>query len=129
RVVGQDGKPLSVTRVNLDHTKLAAAEDGSLTLHLRHSYGRQDLRGDRAARALATLLARANGGGGSTGKIADAAELIADAGDPQRAIVRVAREAERRTGDFEERAAAVARGPHARTFGEAMEAQMVIQAR
>ncbi len=45
------------------------------------------------------------------------------------AIASVAAQAARRAGDFEERAAEFARGPHARTFGEALEQQIEIQKR
>lgn len=126
-VVGEDGKALRVMASNLDHTKILSDDDGAFRLHLRHSYGHQLLAGDRAARALATLLARANRGGGSTAAITSAAELIADAGDPHRAIALVAREAERRTGDFDEYAAEMVRAPKARTIVEAVRAQQALQ--
>ena len=61
--------------------------------------------------------------------INDAAEMIADAGDPRSAIAFVAREAERRAGNFEEWASDVARGPHAATLAEFFRAQMKLQMR
>jgi hypothetical protein len=121
KIIGEDGKALRVTRSNLDHTRLVA-DESSLRLMLKHSYGRQQLTGDRAVRALSTLLLHVNRGGGSTNTIADAAEMIADAGDPQRTIAEVAREAERRAGDFEERSAEYARAPRGRTMAEALRA-------
>jgi hypothetical protein len=128
-VVGEDGKALRVMASNLDHTKIIFDDDGAFRLHLRHSYGHQVLTGARATRALATLLARANRGGGSTSTIRAASEMIADAGDPRRAIECVAREAQHRTGDFEEYAAEVARAPRARTMVEAYRALREIQGR
>jgi len=128
-VIGENGKALRVTSSNLDYTRLEVDDAGEMKLHLRHSYGRQDVTGDRAWRALATLLARANRGGASTGTINDAAEMIADAGDPRQTIALVAREAERRAGDFEEYAADVARGGRGRTFTEAFRAQQALQRR
>jgi hypothetical protein len=129
RVIGEHGKVLDVTRENLDHTHIVAEADGAVRLHLRHSYGSQDLTGDRAGRALATLMLRVNRHGSLSGSIADAANFIADAGDPRRALAAVARESERRAGDFEERAAAIARGAHGRTMAEAVDAQMQLQVR
>jgi hypothetical protein len=124
KVVGQDGKRLDVTQANLDHTKLIADADGPMRLQLRHSYGRQELTGDRATRALSTLLARVNGGGGLSGTIMDATELIAESGDPRRTIAAIAREAERRTGNFEERSAEFARAPRGKTVGQLLRDNM-----
>lgn len=118
KVVGEDGKPLRVSATNLDHTRIVVESD-ALRLHLRHSYGTQELTGDRAKRALAMLLARVNRGGATTGKIRDASSFIANAGDPVRAIEAIARDAERRTGNFEERAAALVRAPRGRTIDAA----------
>jgi hypothetical protein len=126
-VAGHDGKPLRVTMANLDHTRVVVDGDEPLRLHLRHSYGRQDLTGDRATRALGTLLTRVNQIGGSKDMIANAAEVIAEAGDPGRAIAVIAREAERRTGDFEKVAAKVVGAPRAVSITEAMRAQRMIQ--
>jgi len=97
-VAGQDGKLLRVTMANLDQTKIAADGDEPLRLYLTHRDGHQELTGDRATRVLGTLLARVNQAGGSKETIADAAELIADAGDPRAALAVVAGEAERRAG-------------------------------
>jgi hypothetical protein len=127
RVIGQDGKRLDVTRGNLEHTQLVAEDDGFIRLRLRHSYGRQELSGDRARRALASLLARVNRGGALGSTVREASEFIADSGTPSRALAAIAREAERRVGDFEERAAEIARGPRGRTIGEALDDQLRIQ--
>jgi hypothetical protein len=98
-VAGQGGKPLRVTTANLDRTKIVIDANEPVRLHLTHRSGREEMTGDRATRALATLLARVNQAGGSKETIADAVELIADAGDPRRALAVVASEAQRRTGD------------------------------
>src|SRR5262249_21359723 len=50
----------------------------------------------------------------------DASTFIADAGDPAKAIGRIAAIARRRTGNYEELSAAVARGAHGRTIAEAL---------
>jgi hypothetical protein len=128
-VVGDAGRPLRVTHANLNHTTLAVDEDGAIRLRLRHEYGRQELTGERATRAIASILARANRTGGSASKVNAAVQLIADAGDPQRAIERVARESQRRIGDFEELAAEVRRGPRGKTIGEVIAAQERFQRR
>src|SRR5262249_41045364 len=96
KLAGQGGEPLRVTMSNLEHTKFIANFDGSLQLDLTHSGGRQELTGDRATRALATLLAGVNQTGGSKETITAAVDMIADAGGPRSAIELVAREAERR---------------------------------
>jgi hypothetical protein len=127
RVIGEHGEALGVTRANLEHIGVSVDGTDGLHLKLRHSYGRQDLTGDRAARALSTLLVRANIGGGSAGNIREAAHLIAEAGAPLRAIERVAEEAERLTGNFEERSQEFARGPRARTIGEFIRSQNLRQ--
>jgi len=97
KVTGASGELLRVTMWNLEHSKFIANYDGSLQLDLTHSGGRQELTGDRATRALGTLLARLNQAGGAKETITAAADLIADAGDPRSAIALIAREAERRT--------------------------------
>src|SRR6202000_3111578 len=43
KVVGDDGKPLRVTRRDLAHTSIVGGADDVLRLRLRHSYGTQDL--------------------------------------------------------------------------------------
>lgn len=126
KVVGTDGKVLHVVRTDLDHTRLNA-DDSTLRLWLKHRGGHAELDGDRARRALATLLAPINRGGGSMSTVGDAAALIATAGDAARAIQTVAREAERRTGAFEERSAAFARGPRGRTLTEAVQSNMTMK--
>src|SRR5262249_55647239 len=106
-----------VTLAGLDHTRIVPS-DGPLRLELRHTYGRQELEGDRAIRALSTLLLRVNRGGGSIGTIQDAATLIADARDPRRAIASVASLAQTRTANFEARSREFARGLRAKTLSE-----------
>src|SRR4029453_896070 len=106
---------------------IAVDVDGSLALDLRHSYGRQHLTGDRAARALSTLMVEANRSGASRSSVRDAVDLITTAGDPIQAAMLVACEAARRSGDFEQRAAAYARGARGRTMGEAFKAQMELE--
>ena len=124
RLVGDNGKPL---QANLEHTRFTADENEPIHLHLRHGYGRVELVGDRAARALSTLLAYVNRSGGSAGAVKGASTFIADAGDPTRAIRSIAASARRRTGNYEEIAAAVARGAHGRTIAEVMAHQGEIQ--
>jgi hypothetical protein len=85
-----------------------------------------ELVGDRAARALSTLLAFVNRSGGSAGAVKDAAAFIADAGDPAQAIRSIAVTARRRTGNYEQIAARLARGPHGRTIAEVMAQQAEI---
>jgi hypothetical protein len=129
RVIGEEGKPLRVTRANLEHSRLALTDDGELSFHLRHQGGHQDLQGDRAARAASSVLAAINRGGASMAGVRNASALIADAGDPMRAIAIVAADAAERAGDFEERAAEFARGPRGRTLGEAIGKQLEMQQR
>jgi hypothetical protein len=129
RVVGDDGKPFRVVGADLDHTKVIAQPDEPLRLMLKHSYGRQELAGDRATRALATILAHVNRGGGSSGTVRDAAVLIADAGDPARAIARIASEQAARTSHFETRAAAFARATPGRSMADVMRKNMERQQR
>jgi hypothetical protein len=120
RLIGDNGKPL---QANLEHTRFTVLPGESIHLHLRHAYGRVDLVGDRAARALATLLTFVNRTGGSAGAVKDASTFIADAGDSAKAMALIGADAERRTGDFEERAAQVARGPRGKTIGEVFASQ------
>jgi hypothetical protein len=128
-VIGGDGKPLRVTGQNLEHTHIIADGGDPIELRLRHSYGHQTLVGDRATRALSTLLAHANRRGGMSGTIRSAAELIADAGGPRAAITRIARESERRAEGYEELAAAIARGPRGRTIEAAAASQYELSRR
>ena len=120
RIIDENGKPLLP---DFEHTRFTATPGESIHLHLRHGYGRVELVGDRAARALATMLAFVNRSGGSATAVNDASTLIADAGDPAKAMALIAAEAHRRTGDYEERAAQVARGPRGRTIAEVMASQ------
>ena len=102
RVVGQDGKPLKVFRADLEHTRLLGDPDDPFRLMLKHSYGRQELTGDVARRAMGALLAGVNGMGASSGRVRDAVSLVADAGSPQLAAATIAAEAARRSGNFDE---------------------------
>jgi hypothetical protein len=128
-VAGEMGKALHVTHANLNHTTLAIDDDGQWRLKLRHELGRQELTGERATRAVASILARANSGGGRTSTVKDAVGFITEAGDPERAIHDIARESQRRIGDFEEIAAAVRRGARGKTIGEVIRAQAKLGAR
>lgn len=103
RVSGQDGKPLKVFRNDLEHMKLLGGEgDDPYRFLLKHSYGRQELSGEPARRALGALLARVNRVGASGDTVRDATAIVVDAGAPERAVAALAREAARRTGDWEE---------------------------
>lgn len=94
-VLGTNGRVLRVSSAHLDHTTFGTDDDGSLRLSLRHSYWREELTGERARRALATLLVHANRSGARRRTISAAAEFIADAGDPSHAIALVSRESKR----------------------------------
>jgi hypothetical protein len=94
-VVGENGKPLSVSRAHLDHSRIVARPGEPVRLVLQHFTGIQELAGDRATRALSTLLARVNGAGGSAKTVSEAATMIADAGDPDSVIRRVADQSQR----------------------------------
>jgi len=120
KIVGESGRPLVP---NLEHTRFTAIPGEPIHLHVRLAYGRLELAGDRATRALSTLLAFVNRGGGSAGSVRDASTFIADAGNPAKAIALIAADAQRRTGDYEEQAARVARGPRGRTIAEVLESQ------
>lgn len=111
RVVGPEGKVLRVFRADLEHTRLVeGTSDDPWRLQLRHSYGRVELEGERARRALGTILARVNRGGASGTTVRDATTVLADAGSPQGVVNQVAKEASRRAGDFDEAYAAYQRG-------------------
>jgi hypothetical protein len=125
---GQD-KPLRVSRENLEHTHWSLDESGTLHLNLRHLGGHAEFSGDRASRVLATLLAGANAGGGTSRAVDSAVQIITDAGDPHRAFASVTAEANRLAEGFEERAADFVRAPRARTMRAAMEAQLEKQRR
>lgn len=129
RIVGEDGKPIRVTRANLEHSRLTVSDGDELAFHVQHLGGHEDLRGDRAVRAAASILAAVNRGGASMRGVQRASAFIADAGDPVGAVAAVTVEAGKRSGDFEERAAEFARGPHARTLGEALNRRMQIDLR
>jgi hypothetical protein len=112
RVVGDDGKVLRVYRADLDHTRLTAGEEGAdpWRLHLKHSYGRVELQGQRARRALGAILARVNRGGAASGTVRDATSLLADAGAPEQVARMVAGVAKARAGNFAAEYAAYQRG-------------------
>jgi hypothetical protein len=129
KVVGEDGKALDVTIDNLEHTRLMVGDDGKLRVALRHSYGQQELTGDRARRAMATLLARINRSGALADSVTDAVEFMTVVGGPDKTIAAIAAESRRRAGDFEELSALARRAPTARTVREAIAAQMEIQQR
>lgn len=120
RIVGDNGKPLIP---HLEHTRFTALPGEPIHLYLRHAYGRTELTGDRAERALATLLAFVNRNGGSAAAVTDAAAFIGEAGEPANAIALIAADTEKRTGDYEARAAAVARGARGGTIREVIKAQ------
>ncbi|HYC52141.1 MAG TPA: hypothetical protein VEB19_13585 [Gemmatimonadaceae bacterium] len=111
RIAGQDGKLLRVTRANLEHAQLQAADgDDPWRLQVRHSYGKQELTGEVARRALGALLANVNRGGATQGTVQDATTIIADAGSPAAVSRMVAGESRKRSGDFAERWKAYERG-------------------
>jgi hypothetical protein len=129
KVAAGQGKPLRVSRENLEHTHWSVDENDVLRLNLRHLGGHADFEGDRAARVLATLLAGANSGGGTPRAVDNAVQLIAEAGDPRRALATITSEANRLGEGFEERAAEFVRAPRGRTIRAAMEAQLERQRR
>ena len=111
RVVGEDGNVLRVVAADMQHVRLLGHDgDDPFRLVLKHSYGRQELTGDRARRALGALLARSNGRGARSETVITAASLIADAGGPERAAVGIAKAAAPLSQAFEERWAAFQRG-------------------
>ncbi|MEX2177302.1 MAG: hypothetical protein WD801_01235 [Gemmatimonadaceae bacterium] len=111
KVIGNDDKMLRVFRADLDHTELLAGEEEDpWRLRLRHSYGTQELGGERARRALGVILARVNRAGAAAGTVRDATGIIADAGDPERVPAIVAKVARQRAGDFAEEYRAYQRG-------------------
>jgi hypothetical protein len=129
KVATGHGKPLRISRENLEHTHWSLDGNGTLQLSLRHLGGHVDFSGDRAARVLATLLVGANSGGGTSRSVDGAVQLITEAGDPHRAFAMVTAEANRLADGFEERAADFIRAPRGRTIRAAMEAQLEKQRR
>ena len=110
-VIGQDGKLLRVTRANMEHTQLVGEDTTDpWRLQLRHSYGKQELRGETARRALGALLANVNRGGATTATVQTATSIIADAGSSMAVSKMVADESRKRSGDFTERWKAYERG-------------------
>jgi hypothetical protein len=110
KVVGEDGKMLRIVRADLEHAQLLGTEEDPWRLRVKHSYGRQELTGQRARRALGALLARANRSGAASGTVRDATAVLAQAADPVAVARTIAEEARRRTGDFEEKFAKQQRG-------------------
>lgn len=103
RVIGQDGKPLRVYRNDMEHMQLLGGEgDDPYRFLLKHSYGRQELSGEVARRALGALLSRVNRVGAASETVRTATGMIAEAGSAERAFARLAGEARERTGDFVE---------------------------
>jgi hypothetical protein len=109
-VVGENGKVLRIVRADLEHAELLGTAGDPWRLRIKHSYGRQDLTGQRARRALGALLARANRSGAATGTVRDATAVLAQAADPLVVARTIAEEARRRTGDFAEKYARHQRG-------------------
>jgi hypothetical protein len=128
-IAGETGKPLAVTRGNFELTTIDLDAAGAVRLRVRHSYGREVLVRDRAARALATLLVPANRGGARAASVLDAAEFIAESGGPERAARVVAQESIRLNAGYEERAAALSRGARGRTMEEFLKAQWELTGR
>ncbi len=110
KVMGQDGKPLRVFRADLDLTELQPTPDDPWHMMLRHSYGRQEMHGEPARRALGALLSSTNRGGAASRTVEGSTRLLADAGSPDRVAMIVADEAKKRTGDFAERYRRAQRG-------------------
>jgi hypothetical protein len=111
RVVGDEGKVLKIVAADMQHVRLLGHEGNDpFRFALKHSYGKQELTGDRARRALGALLARANGRGARAGTVDTAASLIAEAGGAERAAVAIAKASVPLSRAFEERWAAFQRG-------------------
>ena len=110
KVMGQDGRLLRVFRADLDLTELQPTPDDPWHMLLRHSYGRQEMSGEPARRALGALLSSTNRSGAVARTIERSTRLLADAGSPERVAALVATEAKRRTGDFAERYRRAQRG-------------------
>ena len=102
KVMGEDGKVLRVFRADLDLTELRPTPDDPWHLLLRHSYGRQEMHGETARRALGALLSSTNRGGAASGTVDRSTHLLAEAGSAERVATIVAEEAKRRTGNFAE---------------------------
>ena len=104
RVVGADGKVLRVVASDIQHVKLLGTEgDDPFRLVLKHSYGRQELAGERARRALGALLARVNRLGAGERRVRDATTFIAEAGSAEAAARSIARASEPLARELEER--------------------------
>ena len=111
RVIGEDEKVLQVFAADMQHVKLLGHEGADpFRMVLKHSYGRQELTGDRARRALGALLARVNGRGARASTVSTASSLIADAGGAERAAAQIARASEPLSREFERQMAAFQRG-------------------
>ena len=110
KVMGQDGKVLRVFRADLDLTELQPTPDDPWHMLLRHSYGRQEMGGEPARRALGALLSSTNRGGAGARTVESSTRLLADAGSSERVAMIVADEARKRAGDFAERYRRAQRG-------------------
>jgi hypothetical protein len=128
-VAGASGKRLRVTLANLNHSRLELTANGELSLSLQHASGRELLNGERASRAVSTLLAHVNKAGAAQQTVREASEMIATAGDPEHAIAAVAREIADRTHQYDLLSADKRQSLRARTIGEAMKSQMEFQER
>jgi hypothetical protein len=111
RVVAEDGKILNVVAADMQHVKLLGHEGHDpFRFVLKHSYGKQELTGDHARRALGALLARVNGRGALSGTVSTAASYIAEAGSAERAAVEIAKASVPLSEAFEHRWTAFQRG-------------------
>ncbi|MGH7637055.1 MAG: hypothetical protein ACREOK_05335 [Gemmatimonadaceae bacterium] len=111
RVIGEDGKVLRVVGADMQHVKLLGHDGGDpFRFVLKHSYGRQELTGDRARRALGALLARVNGLGAGPGTVSIASSLVADAGNAETAAAQIARASIPFAEDFERQWTSFQRG-------------------
>jgi hypothetical protein len=103
-VVGEDGKILKVVAADMQHVRLLGHEgDDPFRFTLKHSYGKQELTGEHARRALGALLARVNGRGARSETISAAASLIAERGSAERAAADIARASEPFAREFDAR--------------------------
>lgn len=128
-VIGSAGQPLRVTLANLNHSRVSLSADDELSLSLQHASGREKLEGERARRAMATLLAHVNKAGAAQHTVRDASEMIATAGDPRRTIAHVAKEIARRTHEYDELSAEQRQSFRGTSIREAVKAQLAFQDR
>ena len=128
-VIGGSGRQLRVSLANLNHSRVSLSADEELSISLQHSSGREKLEGERARRAIATLLAHVNKAGAAQHTVRDASEMIATAGDPRRTIAQVANEIVRRTDEHDQLSAEQRQSFRGATIREAVKAQMAFQER